>query len=253
LLAALDSLNLKPDDIDYLILTHIHLDHAGGTGTLLKQMSNAQVIAHKRAVRHLIDPSRLWKASLDTLGDLARNYGEIEPVPEDKIITAYDGMKLTLGSDLTLELYTTPGHAPHHLSIFEPSGRTILAGDAAGIYTNGVIRPTTPPPFKLREALSSIDKLIAFKPGRLCFAHAGCSNNAVDMLGEVKAKILEWFDIIHSPANNGKTPDEIFIILREKDSALNYLGNLNKAEYDREYSLIINSIEGLSATSDPAR
>ena len=119
LLQALDELGLSPKAIDYILLTHIHIDHSGGVGTALKEMTNAKVITHSRAVPHLINPAALWEASLKTLGDAVAECGEIEPVPEHKIIVATDQMKLDLGRGLVLEIYLTPGHAAHHLSIFD--------------------------------------------------------------------------------------------------------------------------------------
>ena len=248
LLHALTELNLSPNEIDYIILTHIHIDHAGGVGTAAREMSRAKVLAHSRAVPHLVDPTMLWQNSLKTLGELAIEYGEIEPVPEHRIIAATDQMELDLGSGLTLEIYLTPGHAPHHISIFDKSNGVLIAGEAAGVCAEGTIRPTTPPPFKLEETLSSIDKLIKLKPQKLCYGHFGCYDNGVERLKAYRQKLLDWHKTVGAAAKAGKAPEDILILLREKDKSLSYLDHLDRDEYTREFILLINSIKGLAGS-----
>jgi len=246
LLSLLDELGMSPEEIDYLILTHIHIDHAGGVGTVAREMSRAKVLAHGRARSHLIDPTRLWEASLKTLGDLALQYGSIEPVPEDRVLVATDQMKLDLGGGLVLEVYLTPGHAPHHLSLFDRASGVLIAGEAAGVCIEGTIRLATPPPFRLEETLSSIDKLIALKPQKLGYGHFGCYDNATERLKSIREKLLAWYEMVNSAAGAGKKPEDILLMLREKDRSLDYLNSLSRDEYNREHTLLINSITGLS-------
>lgn len=248
LLHILTELNLSPNEIDYIVLTHIHIDHAGGAGTALKEMSEAKVLAHSRAIPHLVDPTILWQNSLKTLGELALKYGEIEPVPEHRIIAATDQMKLDLGRGLTLEIYLTPGHATHHLSIFDRANGVLIAGEAAGVCIEGNVRPTTPPPFKLEETLASIDKLIALKPQKLCYGHFGCCDNAGERLKAYRQKLIDWHKTVGAVAKAGESPEEILTLLREKDSSLSYLDNLDRDEYAREFALLINSIKGLAGS-----
>jgi glyoxylase-like metal-dependent hydrolase (beta-lactamase superfamily II) len=248
LLRALTELNLNPSEIDYIVLTHIHMDHAGGVGTALREMSNAKVVAHSRAIKHLVDPTVLWQSSLKTLGELAIKYGEIEPVPEHRIVAATDQMKLDLGRGLNLEIYLTPGHAPHHLSIFDRANGVLIAGEAAGVCAEGAVRPTTPPPFKLEETLASIDKLIALKPQKLCYDHFGCYDNAGERLKAYRQKLIDWHEIVGDAAKAGKSPEEILALLRKKDNSLSYLDNLDRDEYAREFALLINSINGLAGS-----
>ena len=240
---------MSPEEIDYIILTHIHIDHAGGAGTAIRKMRRAKVLTHSRARSHLIDPTMLWKASLKTLGDLALSYGNIEPVPEDSIMVATDQMKLDLGRGLMLEIYLTPGHAPHHLSLFDRANGVLIAGEAAGVCVNGAMRLATPPPFKLEETLSSIDKLIALEPQRLCYGHFGCYDSAPERLRFIRQKLLEWYEIVNSAAKEGKNSEDILAILREKDRSLDYLKSLNRDEYNREHILLSNSIKGLSEST----
>lgn len=244
-LAALAGENVRPEEIDYLILTHIHIDHGGGAGTALKSMKNACVLAHPRGRLHLIDPAALWKASLETLGELARKYGEIEPVPADRVIDAGDGMKIDLGRGVRLEVLMTPGHAAHHLSLFEPAYRVLFAGDAAGVYSNGALRLTTPPPFRLADYLTSLDRMVALHPLFLCYAHFGCYPDAMKRLRATQDKARFWSGIARTGAEAGKTAEQVAREIREKDPELTYLTSISREEYERDYSLLVTSIHGL--------
>lgn len=246
LLAGLSAAGLKPEQVDYLILTHIHIDHAGGTGALIGQMPNARVITHPRAIKHLADPTALWNGSLKTLGDFAVQYGEIKPVPEARIIAAEENMKLYLGKDRELEVYLTPGHAPHHISLFNRSGGLLLAGEAAGVCINGSIRPVTPPPFKLEETLASIDKLIRLDPRRICYGHFGCYDDALERLKLARLQVINWHRIANAEKEHGRTMGQILEVLRMKDSELNYLNSLESNALQREFTLISHTIEGLT-------
>jgi glyoxylase-like metal-dependent hydrolase (beta-lactamase superfamily II) len=237
---------MNPEDIDYIVFTHIHIDHAGGAGGVARALPNARVLAHIRAHEHLINPIALWEASLKVLGDYAIKSGPIEPVSEDRLMDATDQMKLDLGHELTLEIYLTPGHAVHHLSLFDRANGILLAGEAAGVCINGAIRMATPPPFKLEVTLSSIDKLIALEPRKLCYSHFGCYDNGLERLKLYRRKLVEWYEIISSAASGGKNPEEILKVLREKDKDLDYLDKLDSDVYSRELSLLVNSIRGIA-------
>lgn len=245
LLSALAGAGLRPEDVHYVVLTHIHIDHAGGAGTLIKELPNATVLAHKRARPHLVDPAMLWNASLKTLGDLAMKYGPIEPVPTNRVKEATDHMRIDLGGTV-LEIYLTPGHAVHHLSLFDGSAGILMAGEAAGVCVNGVIRPATPPPFKLEETMASIDRLIELEPDKICYGHFGCYDNGLGRLKLYKEKLLLWCEVIKSEIVKGTRPEAILPVLEEKDSDLAYLDRLNEDEYARELILLNNSIYGMA-------
>jgi glyoxylase-like metal-dependent hydrolase (beta-lactamase superfamily II) len=249
LLLGLSQLAVQSKDLDYIVLTHIHIDHGGGTGTALHAINNAKVLAHSRALSHLIDPASLWEGSLKTLGDLAIKYGNIEPVPENKILSVTDNMELDLGRGLVLEIILTPGHAASHLSLFDRANGVLIAGEAAGICINGLVRLATPPPFKLEDTLSSIDKLIALEPRKICYGHFGCYDNGIERLEHYRKKVLRWHEIVNSAAIEGKSQGEIFSILRGNDSDLCYLDGLDKYQYEREYGFIRNSIKGLAGSA----
>ena len=246
LLSELESLAIKPDEIDYIILSHIHMDHSGGAGIAIKEMTGAKVIAHERARPHLIDPTKLWEASQKTLGDLADKYGKIEPVPDERIISVEDPLNLDLGNGTLLEVVPTPGHAVHHVSVYDRANNVLIVGEAAGVCIDGALRPSTPRPFKLEETLASIDKLTALNPDKICYAHFGCYENGVELLNLAKQKMIMWHDIVNSEVEAGKNPEEVFIILREKDPGLSYLDKLPSNVYAREHKMLINSIIGMS-------
>lgn len=249
LMAGLEAAGIRPEQVDYIILTHIHIDHAGGAGALCRLLPNAQVIAHSRAIRHLIDPTALWQGSLKTLGELAVRYGEIQPVPADRIIEAAESSPIHLGNNITLEVYLTPGHAPHHLSLFNRADELLLAGEAGGVCSNGAIRPATPPPFKLEETLASIDRLIALNPQRICYGHFGCYDNAVEQLRRARQQILDWHKIATGEKARGKSPGQIMAVIRSKDRELDYLNGLDKDAFERESVLLLNTVRGLSGMS----
>ena len=245
LLAVLSQAGVHLDEIDYIILTHLHMDHAGGIGQAIKEMKNARVLAHPRAYNHLVDPAVLWKASQETLGGLALRYGNIEPVPENRIIVAEDGMKLDLGKGLVLEIYLTPGHAPHHLCVFDRKEGILLAGDTAGVYMDGFLRPGTPPPFRFHDYITSLDRMIALKPAKLGYAHFGCYDNAVAKLQAVKAQTILWYEIAQSGVKEGKTAEEIIELIGKKDKTIDKLNALDKSIFQRDRTLILNTVRGL--------
>jgi glyoxylase-like metal-dependent hydrolase (beta-lactamase superfamily II) len=212
-------------------------------------MPRAKVLAHSQALRHLADPAKLWEASLKTLGDLALQYGHIEPVPEDRVAAATDLMTINLGGGLVLEVHLTPGHSAHHLSLFDRKSGVLLAGEAAGACINGMVRLATPPPFKLEETLSSIDRLISLEPKKLCYGHFGCYDDAVKRLRLIRSKLLMWHEIVGSAAREGKNQELILSLLKEKDKGLDYLDALDRPAFEREHTFLLNSIAGLSQSA----
>jgi glyoxylase-like metal-dependent hydrolase (beta-lactamase superfamily II) len=246
LLSALADLGMSPGDVDYIVLTHIHIDHSGGIGAAAREMRRARVVAHDRALRHLIDPTKLWEASQRTLGDLAIEYGRPEPVPEDRMQSAAGLTTLDLGRGLVFDVLLTPGHAPHHLSLFEPSNRMLIAGEAAGVCIDGTVRLSTPPPFDLEETLASIDMLAGLEPERICYAHFGCYDDGVSLLNVARERLLSWHSAVARAVEAEMHPEDILIALREQDSSLDYLSTLGPEEYQRERKMLVNSIIGLS-------
>jgi len=171
LLAALEAKQLSVDAVQWVLLTHIHLDHAGGAGVLLRHLPNARVVVHPRGARHLADPSRLIGATVDVYGAdfFARQYGEVAPVPLDRIVVTDEGMTLSLGRR-TLQFLHTPGHATHHYSIWDEAASAVFTGDTFGVSYrdfdvdgDAFVFPTTSPshfdPDDMRRSIDRIARL----------------------------------------------------------------------------------------------
>jgi glyoxylase-like metal-dependent hydrolase (beta-lactamase superfamily II) len=200
LLAALEAHGLAPEDVDYVIPTHVHLDHAGGAGLLMREAPRAKLVVHPRGARHMIDPAALMQGVREVYGNdvAARDYGELIPVPAERVITTADGMTLDLAGRPLLFL-DTPGHARHHHCIWDARSRGWFTGDTFGIaypelYTvNGpYMVPATAPVQFDREALhASVKRLLDAEPQRMYLTHYGAVNDvkrcAAQFLAQVDA------------------------------------------------------------------
>jgi len=187
-LSALDDVGILYENVKYLFATHVHLDHAGAVGNLIKSFPNAHVITHSRGLNHLIDPEdALWRASKKVLGFVADVFGKPEAVPKERILGFDRNEIFTVGKD-SFEMIPTPGHASHHVCIFREQRRIVFSGDAAGIYIPSldVQLPISTPPFKLNLALKSIETMISLKPNKIAFTHFGVASNGVLMHKKMK-------------------------------------------------------------------
>ena len=222
LLAGLQEIGIRNEEVDYVAVSHIHIDHAGGVGALLQKLPNARLIVHPRGAIHLIEPQKLWESTLQVLGRVAKLYGKIQQVPKERILTAYEGMTIELGNDIELRVLETLGHASHHLSFFEKQSQGIFPGDAAGIYvkTYNVIVPTTPPPFNLEVTLASINRLIALKPKQLYYTHFGPTKKAVEKLEEYANRLRLWAKIISDSMKHEQDIELICQEVLEKDNSM---------------------------------
>jgi len=182
LLAALDAAGLAPEAVDLVIATHVHLDHAGGVGLLMRHLPRARLVAHPRGARHLIDPVHLVKGATAVYGaeEFERSYGTIVGVPEDRVVQSNDGMTMTLAGRPLLFL-DTPGHAMHHHCIWDERSRGIFTGDTFGLSyrefdtaRGAWITPTTTPvQFQPQALRRSIERLLAFAPQQIYVTHYG--------------------------------------------------------------------------------
>jgi len=180
LIEALAAKDIDPSDVDYVFLTHIHLDHAGGAGELCRHLPAARVCVHPRGAAHLADPRRLVEGTLAVYGEEAfrRYYGDVRPIPAERLVVVEDGQRLTLGKS-TLTFLHTPGHALHHVSIVDEEARGIFAGDTFGVSYRELDGPrgefifpaTTPVHFDPDAAHASIDRLMAERPTAIYLTH----------------------------------------------------------------------------------
>ncbi len=247
LLKGLEHLNVGLDTVRYVAVSHIHLDHAGGAGTLLKHLPNAQVVVHPRGASHLAHPEKLWEQSQQVLGDITKLYGAPEPIPEDRILAATDGTTFDLGDKVELSVVETLGHASHHQSYYESSNQAVFPGDAAGIYLNeiDVIVPTTPPPLRLDTAIASIEKLVSLKPRSLFYSHFGKASDAAEKLHAYENQLRLWANIVKQGLDAHESLETISKRIIEKDTALQKALACVKVHPVLSETVLGNSVQGI--------
>jgi glyoxylase-like metal-dependent hydrolase (beta-lactamase superfamily II) len=255
LLSGLKELNVKAEDVAYVAITHVHIDHGGGAGALLKFLPNAKVIVHPRGVPHLVNPEQLWLQAKKVLGQVAAIFGEPESVPEDRIIAAADGVTFDVGNNVNLKVVETLGHASHNLSYYEPLHGGIFPGDAAGIYLRefDVVVPTTPPPFRLDIALASLDKLVSLKPKALYYSHFGKVSDAVKRLQDYALQLKLWARIAREGIKNKQSLEEIRERILFEDKVMRKLAGFLKAHPIYAKTMLENSVQGFIDFAETAQ
>lgn len=208
LLAALDSAGLQPDDLASVVVTHIHLDHAGGVGDVAKAFPSATIYVHEKGARHLVDPKRLVDSAAMVYGPLLDSlYGRLEPTPAERVKVLYDGDEIDVGGGRRLVAIDSPGHAKHHLGLHDSGSGILFSGDAVGVRLPdaGILTPAVPPPdFDLDQALCSIDRFAARSPTGLAFAHYGLVGDPQAVLEEAKATLVRWAEVAETAWRNGR-------------------------------------------------
>ena len=230
--------------LDYVLLTHIHIDHAGGTGELLRAFPDARVICHPEGVRHLVAPERLWQGSRKVLGEaMAAAYGEILPVPAERI-----GFAETIGAT-GVRAYLTPGHAPHHVCyLFED---LLFGGEVAGVrcpVPRGIyMRPATPPRFLLPVALDSLQRMIALAPRYLVFAHYGMVDDAPGHLRIARDQLRLWVQGVAETmaVEPARREAALFAWLQSRDRHYRNIDQLVPDLYARERIFLGNTLRGM--------
>jgi glyoxylase-like metal-dependent hydrolase (beta-lactamase superfamily II) len=248
LLSGLKEINVKAEDVEYVAVTHIHLDHGGGVGTLLKSLPNAKVIAHPAAAQHLVNPEKLWQQSVIVQGkQITDMFLAPEPVPAERILAVEDGMTLKLGKDVNLKVVETLGHASHHQSYFETLHGGLFPGDATGIYIRAldVVVPTTPPPFKLDIALASLEKLVTLSPTVLYYSHFGKANNPIQRLMSYGTQLKLWTSIAQQELQNKHGLEQIRTRIIENDKSVGRVLQFIKNHPVLSETVLNNSIVGV--------
>jgi glyoxylase-like metal-dependent hydrolase (beta-lactamase superfamily II) len=217
---ALASLGVGPSDLTTIVVTHIHLDHAGGTGDLAQMFPSAEVVVHELGARHLADPSRLmasarmvWGTELDSL------FGTLAPTPPERIRSVDQTGVVDLGGGRRLESHYSPGHARHHVGLVDSVSGDLYVGDAAGLYIpeTGDMRPATPPPdFDLETALASLRKFAALQPTRLLFSHYGPVTPVGETLDRSAEEIIVWVEETRQARAEGLDLDHAVAMVRDR-------------------------------------
>jgi glyoxylase-like metal-dependent hydrolase (beta-lactamase superfamily II) len=217
---ALASLGVGPADLATVVVTHIHLDHAGGTGDIARMFPAAEVVVHELGARHLADPSRLMASARMVFGDeLDALFGTLAPTPATRIRTVEQTGVIDLGGGRRLESHYSPGHARHHVGLVDSVSGDLYVGDAAGIYIQetGDMRPATPPPdFDLNVALASLRTFAALQPTRLLFSHFGPVTAIDQALDRSAAEITVWVEETRRARRAGMDLDHAAAMVAER-------------------------------------
>jgi glyoxylase-like metal-dependent hydrolase (beta-lactamase superfamily II) len=217
---ALAALGVHAADLATVVVTHIHLDHAGGTGDIAAMFPAARVVVHELGARHLADPSRLMASARMVYGDeLDRLFGALAPTPPDRIRAVERTGVVDLGGGRRLESHYSPGHAKHHVGLIDSVSGDLYVGDAAGIYIpeTGDQRPATPPPdFDLEVALDSLKMFAALRPARLLFSHYGPVQAVDDALERSADEIKLWVSETRNARSAGLDLDHAVAMVAER-------------------------------------
>jgi glyoxylase-like metal-dependent hydrolase (beta-lactamase superfamily II) len=211
LLAALEELNIPRSAVDYLFLTHVHLDHAGGAGALLKELPQARALLHPRGAPHLIDPAKLIAGSKLVYGEarFAKLYGELVPLPAERVAVVADGEPVRLGQR-TLTLIHTPGHALHHYAVVDPAHASIFPGDTFGISYRAldtergafIFPTTTPTQFDPEQLVASIDRMLAYRPESMYLMHFSRVTGIAHLGESLKGQVRELAALARAHLND---------------------------------------------------
>jgi glyoxylase-like metal-dependent hydrolase (beta-lactamase superfamily II) len=244
LLQALQELNI--DKLDYILLTHIHLDHAGAIGEIALAFSQTPIVCHPAGIDHLVEPSQLWQGTKKVLGSMASDYGPIKPVAENRLLDA------TGFHNKLITPILTPGHAAHHVSF--QTEKYLFAGETGGVHISlpenrFYLRPATPPKFFLEIALQSVDSLIACRAKSICYGHFGIQKDAARMLKIHRNQLLFWEKVIKDEMNHhgGRAENLVTASLQrlfKEDPLIETFDQLPSDIQQREIYFLKNSING---------
>lgn len=242
----LEELGHTLQEVKYIIVTHVHLDHAGGAGFMLQHCPNAQLIVHPRGARHLIDPQKLAAGARAIYGDsFSEIYDPIVPVPEDLVIIKTEGDILEIGPNCTLEFWDTPGHAKHHISIYDPVSNGIFTGDTVGIRYERLLYdgvelylPTTSPNhFNPNDMHASIKRVLEKNVDRIYYGHFGMTENTEEALKKVADWLNVYVEVAEAVIDEGGDYNEIASRIMNRVKA--YLQGLGIPD-EHEIYIILN-------------
>ncbi len=212
LLNVLQEKHIPREQVKYVIVTHIHLDHAGGAGALLQHLPNARLVVHPRGARHLISPERLIKGTIAVYGEEGTKalFGEIVPIPKERVVEASDEDRVALNARELLFL-DTPGHARHHICVVDEKSRGIFTGDTFGVSLrefdtekgNFIFPTSAPVHFDPKNLHASIDRLMSYQPERMYLTHFGCLTDLPALAQDLHEEIDQFVGLANNEENQG--------------------------------------------------
>lgn len=246
----LEELGYTLSQVKYIIVTHIHLDHAGGAGLLLQDCPNAKIVVHPKGARHLADPGRLIAGAKEVYGDKFDGlFHPIMPIPEERLLVKREGEELKIGPSRTLQFWDTPGHANHHFGIVDPVSHGIFAGDTVGIRyeqlakdgINFFLPSTSPNQFDPEAMKRAIRRMQAQNFAAIYYGHYGMTEETDLALSQVS----EWLDVFLSEAKQtfegGSGPDRLVERLQQRIQQ--HLQGLGVQDHHEVYSIIQLDLE----------
>ena len=243
LVQALKELEIKK--IDYLLLTHIHLDHGGGAGALLEHFPETPVCCHPKAIAHLTNPEKLWQGSLKVLGDIARSYGAVKSVDESRLF-----FQEHIGNHIfDIEVIETPGHAAHQLNYLIDD--LLFAAESAGVSfrvgSGFYQRIASPPRFIYHIYRSSLEKVAKIPAKQVCLGHYGARGDVQNFFETALAQLEFWMNVLEETMRGGDFYDENETLRRllKTDPALRLFPKLDKDIQKRELYFCRNSLQGI--------
>ena len=254
-LSALRTLNISPESVEWIVLTHVHLDHSGGAGLLMRMCQNARLAVHQRGVRHMVNPEKLWASVVSVYGkeEAENQYGQLIPVDENRIIAMGEGEIISF-QNRRLQIFDAPGHANHHIVIFDEESKSFFTGDAFGIAypeltsENGefVFISSTPTQFEPVKFHTTIKKIMEQKPKSCFLTHFSKIMNIEKNGYELLKQIDEYVTITEQARNNHEDRQdqirgELFELLYKK------IKNNNLAISRREFGNLLGLDLSLNA------
>lgn len=223
--ASLTQLGCGPQDLATIVVTHIHLDHAGGVGDLAREYPNARVVVHERGARHLADPAKLVASAYRVFGPkMDEMFGPLLPTDPLRIDVLGERGNIDLGAGRKLDTFHNPGHASHHIALIDSQTGDLYTGDAAGVYIpeTGDIRPATPPPdFDFELALQSLKAMQSVGPDRLLFSHFGPTNEIERVFENSLTQLHYWVEWVKQAHHEGMDFDHALLMVLAKDREVN--------------------------------
>ena len=249
--SALERAGLGPNDLATIVVTHIHLDHAGGVGDLAAAFPHAQVVVQERGARHLVDPTKLLASARRVFGDdLDTLFGPLLATPAQRLTSIAEVGKIDLGDGRELAAFHAPGHATHHLGLIDSVTGDLYTGDAAGIYVpeTADVRPATPPPdFDLDLAVSSMERFRAANPNRLLFSHFGPVTTVAETLDRSIEELRRWVSDVRTARALTPNVDHAVAMVRERTAEryAEFEANTEVAEKFEHLSSTAANVQGI--------